>query len=298
MELNYLRSFYEVAKAGSFTGAARTLRISQSALSKSVALLEEGEGVRLFERTKKGVLLTSAGREVFHKCERLFQIVIEIEATCRGIKEMIGGPLSIGASDHVFNYLLVKKFKEIRNLYPKVVPRLFSGTPHDIVNLIHQNEVEFGLFFTRINAPEIKYDPLFSLDMAVVCHPQWTSQIKGPLAPRNLKTILERAGFLGSIRSQYQKPPSREFLELLRSKPHMVAESNSQETQKRLCLEGLGVAFLARFMVENEINSGDLIEIPVKQPISSQLYLARRKGRDLSLNAKTFLKLFGSAYSS
>ncbi|RZA04544.1 MAG: LysR family transcriptional regulator, partial [Proteobacteria bacterium] len=54
MELNHLRYFYEVAKAGSFTNAARSLRISQSALSKTVALLEAREGVKLLQRSKSG----------------------------------------------------------------------------------------------------------------------------------------------------------------------------------------------------------------------------------------------------
>jgi len=73
MELNHLRYFFEVAQAGSFTEAARRLHVSQSALSKAVATLEDSEGVELFTRTKKGVTLTSLGAEVFKRSHAIFR---------------------------------------------------------------------------------------------------------------------------------------------------------------------------------------------------------------------------------
>src|SRR6187399_2564423 len=99
MEINHLKVFFEVAKIGSFTEAARRLNISQSALSRSVALLEEIEKVILFERSKRGLTLTSTGEEVFRKCEELFQIFGKIEEVCRGVKETCEGPLRFATTD-------------------------------------------------------------------------------------------------------------------------------------------------------------------------------------------------------
>src|ERR1700722_8298297 len=106
MELNHLRAFYEVARIGRFSEAARRLHISQSALSRSVALLEDAEGVQLFERSKKGVKLTKIGTEVFLRCERMFKTFEEIEGLCRGTREVCGGPLRFATTDHVTNELL------------------------------------------------------------------------------------------------------------------------------------------------------------------------------------------------
>ena len=291
MELNYLNYFFEVAKAGSFTKAAQKLRISQSALSKSVALLEDREGVKLLARSKKGVSLTTSGMQVFLKCEQLFQIVSEIEATCRDVKEVCEGSLSFGASDHLCNYFLIKKIQQVRSQHPKLVPRIYSGTPNDILDLIRQSEVEFGLFFTKVNHPGIKYESIFQMEMTLACHPRWAQEFPGPISYRNLKALLQKVGFIGSIRSQYQKHPSQELMDILKTQPHIVSESNSQETQKRLCLEGLGISFLARFMIEEELSSGALVEIPLKRAIIIPLYLARRNDRNLSLSARTFLQI-------
>src|SRR3954464_7166212 len=108
MELNHLRVFFEVARIGKFAEAAKRLNISQSALSRSVALLEESEGVKLFERSKSGVTLTTTGIEIFRHCEQLFQTVNKITEVCRGIQETCEGPLHFATTDHAINYLLPK----------------------------------------------------------------------------------------------------------------------------------------------------------------------------------------------
>jgi LysR family transcriptional regulator, cyn operon transcriptional activator len=288
MELNHLRSFYEVAKSGSFTEAARRLRLSQSALSKAVGLLEGREGVTLLERSKKGVKLTPLGSEIFLKCERIFQTVDEIEQQCQGKKESCDGPLRLGGSDHVAHYLLVDELQRLRKQHPGIVPFLFTGVPSDTVEMILKGEIELGFFFTKVTTPLIDYELLVNVKMTVVCHPAILADAKGKPATW-LKHALNKAGYITSIGSLYQHHPSQEFLDALEQSPHPVFECSSQETQKRACLAGGGVAWLARFMVEKEIASGELKEIPLAKPISLGLYAAARRGRDLSLGARTFL---------
>ncbi len=290
MELNHLRYFYEVAKSGSFTAAARKLHISQSALSKAVALLEDAEGVTLLERSKKGVELTKIGKQVFLQSEAIFQQLTEIQNTCRGTKEVCEGRLQLGASDHIANYLLVDRVRQMQTEHPQVLTSIFAGTPHDIINAILASEIEFGLFVTKVNTPSIQYDVITTVEMAVVCHPKHLDGTKGNHRAR-LKAIIAKTGFIGSIKAQYQRYPSQELVNVLGDVPNVVFECNSQEAQKRLCLEGMGVAFLARFMVEDEIKNGDLAEIELAEPMTFYLHLARQKGRPLSLSARTFIEL-------
>jgi LysR family transcriptional regulator, cyn operon transcriptional activator len=288
MELNYLRAFYEVAKSGSFTEAARKLHISQSALSKAVALLEEQQGVKLFIRSKRGITLTPTGDEVFLQSERLFALVIEIEASCRGRTEIIEGPLYFGASDHVANYLLVSPIQQMLKKYPGVLSRVASGTPHETVDLILRNEIEFGLFFTKLGIAGVRYETLSKVEMTAVVSPPTQKKLG------SLKEIVRQTGFIGSIKAQYQHHPSKDLMQLMADSPRITLESNSQEMQKRFCLAGGGVAYLARFMVEKELHDGTLVEIPLKKKISIDLHLATRKGRELSLTARTFLNLLRS----
>ncbi|MBO9667705.1 MAG: LysR family transcriptional regulator [Bdellovibrio sp.] len=289
MELNYLRAFFEVAKAGKFSEAAKKLNISQSALSRSVALLEDSEGIALFDRSKNGVELTHQGHQVFMLCEKLFQTEKEIEDLCRGIQEKVEGPLQFGASDHVINDYLVKHLHSFRRKYPAVIPSINSGTPDEIIDRLLTTNSEFALLFAKVNTPQVEYKKLHFEQMTLVCHPDIWKESKSSNNEKTLQKVLANYGYLCSIGALLESRSSRVVMELFGQMPKLGLEVNSQESQKRFCLAGEGVAYLARFMVEKEIKQGDLFEIPVEHPHEFNLWLAKRKGHQLSLTAKTFL---------
>jgi DNA-binding transcriptional LysR family regulator len=290
MELNYLRVFYQVAKAGKFSEAALKLNISQSALSRAVSLLEENEGVILFDRSKKGVSLTAKGHEVFRLCERLFQTEKEIEDLCKGVQEKCEGPLRFAASDHLINDYLMQPLKEFRKQFPKVIPCIRSGTPDEIAQALLNTDSEFGLLFAKVALPNIEYQILHSEIMSLVCHPDIWKECKSSSHERTLQKVVQKYGYISSIGALLASRPSRVLIELFGEAPPVALEINSQESQKRFCMAGLGVAYLSRFMVEKEINRGDLFEIPVENVHNFKLWLARPKGKHLSLTSRTFLK--------
>ncbi|MGE3263559.1 MAG: LysR family transcriptional regulator [Bacteriovoracia bacterium] len=290
MEINYLRVFYEVAKVGRFSEAAKKMGISQSALSRSVALLEEGEGVQLFERSKKGVTLTPVGKEVFQRCEQLFHAFRDIENLCQGKREVCEGTLSFATSDHVTNDLLVEPIQSFRKKFPKVVPSIFTGSPDDIVQALLTTDCEFGLLFSKIPLPQIEYKSLRMEKMALVCQPQLWKKNKAANDLETLRKVLEEAGYIASFGSLLHSRQTRVLLELFGEMPRIGLETNSQEAQKRFCLAGGGVAYLARFIVEKEIREGTLFEIPVGTPHEFYFWAATRKGKQLSLAARTFLE--------
>lgn len=289
MELNHLRAFYEVAKIGRFSEASKRLNISQSALSRSVALLEESEGVQLFVRSKQGVSLTPIGQEVFRQCERMFQTFKDIEGLCRGNKETCEGVLRFATTDHVTNDLLLKPMQSFRRRYPLVIPSIFTGTPDDIIHNLLNTASEFALLFSKIALPTLDYEVLRAEPMALVCHPSVWKKNHAASVAKTLKNVLNDVGYIASIGATLQSRPTRVLSELFGDMPRIGFEANSQEAQKRICIEGGGLAYLARFMVANEIRNGSLFEVPVEEPHVFNLWLATRKGKMLSYTARTFL---------
>jgi DNA-binding transcriptional LysR family regulator len=299
MELNHLRVFFEVARVGKFSEAAKQLNISQSALSRSVALLEEEHGVQLLERSKRGVTLTRVGQEVFEQCEQLFQTANRIDEICRGIRTACEGPLRFATTDHVTNDLIIQPVQAFRREFPLVVPSIFTGTPDDIIQNLLNTDCEFGLFFTKIPTPQIEYEIVFQhQEMALVVHPEIWRENKGPTQQATLDKVISKVGYISSIGALAQTRPSRVLTELFGKMPRIGFEANGQETQKRVCLARGGVAYLARFMVENEIKSGLLHEISVEHPHTFHLWVATKKGRVLSLSASTFLQRLRTAWRS
>lgn len=289
MELNHLRVFFEVAKAGRFTEAAQRLNISQSALSRSVALLEESEGVKLFERSKRGVTLTPIGSEVFRQCEQLFQTVHRIRQACKGVQEMAEGPLRFATTDHVMNYLLPEPLKTFRESLPKVIPSIFLGSPDEILEKLLHTDCEFYLSFAKVAAPQVEFEVLREEPMALVVRSDIWRRTKAPNQSTRLDRVLDRIGYISSRGAHLQSRPSRVLRELFGGTPPIGIEVDGQEPQKRICLAGGGVAYLSRFMVAQEIERGELYEIDVQKPHAFKLWLAYRKGRELSLAARSFV---------
>jgi DNA-binding transcriptional LysR family regulator len=289
MELNHLRHFYEVAKAGSFTKAARDLRISQSALSKTVALLEAQEKVKLLDRSKKGVTLTLLGARVFEQAEQIFSKVSAIQSTFRSHREVAEGTLRIGASDHIANYLLAPNAARLRKRYPGLVPSIFSGTPPEVADRVLKGDLEFGLFFKKMNLPGLVYQAAVEIEMAIVYKPGLVPEGTDKL----LSELMHSAGYISSVRRTPKQHPSPELFDVVGADPKVVFESSSQETQKRLCVEGVGFAYLARFMVEKELKNKTLFEYPMPTRPKLTIFVARKKSLPLSFNARTLLNELG-----
>jgi DNA-binding transcriptional LysR family regulator len=295
MELNHLRVFFEVAKSGSFTEAAKQLNISQSALSRSVALLEEAEEVKLLDRSKKGVSLTAIGAEVFRHCEEIFQTVRKISTVCRGPQETCEGPLRFATTDHILNYLLPEPLMALRGEFPLVIPSVFVGTPDEILQKLLHTDCEFTLAFARVTDPQVEFEDLGEEPMALVVQAAIWRKTAGANIPAKLAKVLSHTGYISSIGAHTQSRPSRVLKELFGKMPPISFEVNGQEPQKQICLAGGGVAYLSRFMVAREIASGELQEIKVERTHAFKLWLAVRRGRELSVGARTFIERLQAA---
>ena len=96
--LEHYRVFYYVAKKGSFTAAANALMTSQPALSRSVKILEESLGCRLFNRSSRGVTLTPEGEQLMVFVEKAFSEVVKAEDMMVRLNEYSEGFIKISAS--------------------------------------------------------------------------------------------------------------------------------------------------------------------------------------------------------
>lgn len=279
MELNYLRCFYEVAKQGSFTSAARSLRTSQPSLSKMVRLLEEREQVLLFERSRTGVTLTDSGKIFFERCETIFNEVERLKNYAQSKQDRVEGELRIGASDNLSNYLLPELFLEFWKRYPGVRVKLLTGTSESIKEELKRGKLDLGLFFHRTSEKRLKSEKLGATEFVLVC----SSQNERLKSGRFDRALLEEFYFIGSRLTDY--PQSHLCLNLIRSlgiEPNLFFETNNQETQKRMAMRELGYALLPYFMVERELREGTLRKIRAPKRLLADVYLVRRVVAEVS----------------
>jgi DNA-binding transcriptional LysR family regulator len=120
MDTQSLLAFVAVAESGSFSVAAERLGITQPAVSKRVAGLELGLGVRLFDRIGRSVAATESGRTLLPRANRILREMADAERCLRDIDGAIGGKLGIGTSHHVGLHRLPPVLRQFARRHPEV----------------------------------------------------------------------------------------------------------------------------------------------------------------------------------
>lgn len=144
MEFKQLRSFVEVIHRGGFTQAGKTLHISQSAVSKQVAQLEQSLGTPLLERTGSHIRLTATGEVVLQRAEAMLRLQTELLSELDDMQQLTRGELRLGLPLLAGDTLFAELFAEYRKRYPKVTIQLLEGGSRTIEQAILNGELDVG----------------------------------------------------------------------------------------------------------------------------------------------------------
>ncbi len=148
IDWNRLRAFVGAADAGSLSAAARALAMSQPTVSRYVQALEAELGVRLFDRTKRGLALTETGVELLEHARVMAEAASRLSLAAAGRSEAIAGVVRITASEVVATYALPPIVTELRRIQPEIEVELVASNATD--NLL-QREADIAV---RMYRPE------------------------------------------------------------------------------------------------------------------------------------------------
>ncbi len=144
-DLRHIRAFLALARAGSFTRAAAELHMSQPTLTVQIQQLETAVGVKLFDRSKRHVALTQAGRDLLVPLER---ILIDIEAIAASTDELLAhrrGLVTVAALPSVAAGLLPRAIRKLSESYPGITVRVFDGVASTVAAMVKAGQVDFGI---------------------------------------------------------------------------------------------------------------------------------------------------------
>lgn len=120
MDWDKLKIFHAVAKAGSFTNAAKSLHTSQSALSRQIKTLEDSLNISLFTRHARGLVLTLEGEQLFKTADEMSQKINATRLALMEVSDKPVGRLKVSTSATFGSLWLVPKLKEFKELYPDI----------------------------------------------------------------------------------------------------------------------------------------------------------------------------------
>jgi DNA-binding transcriptional LysR family regulator len=289
VELYALEVFLTIANEKSFSRAARILFRTQPAVSLALQRLEQELGEKLIDRGPKDFTLTDAGRTVLDYARRFVSLHQELDNSLAELRDNSAGRLTIGANESTTLYLL-RHIERYRELYPKVKVTIRRSLSSKIPNELLDGNLELGV---------ISYDPGGDRLMSKVIYSDSLAFVVSPhhrLAHRKSVSIedLGAETFIAhNVISPYREVVVRTFRD--RKVPlQMEIEMPTIETIRKLVQSNLGVAFLPRMCVEQEIEQKLLCELQVREMhLERKIRLVYPTRRALSHAAKAFLELVG-----
>ncbi len=120
MDTYQLTAFIAVAETSSFSLAAERLHLTQPAISKRIAVLEQTIGNSLFDRIGKRVNLTEAGQILLPRAQKILREIEDIRTALRNLTESVTGRFTLASSHHIGLHRLPPVLKEYSGLYPRV----------------------------------------------------------------------------------------------------------------------------------------------------------------------------------
>src|ERR1035437_4680049 len=289
MELHSLQVFLTVVTERSFSRAAEKLLRTQPAVSLALQRLEQELGEKLIDRSGKDLILTDAGRIVIDYARRFESLQQELDNSLAELRDNSSGRLIIGANESTSLYLL-RHIEQYRELYPRVKVQVRRSFSSKIPNELLDGNLELGVISYDPGDERLKSKVIYTDSLAFVV------SLHYPLVHRRTVSIAElgSATFIAhNVLSPYREPHRREFQQ------HKVAlrmdvEMPTVETIRKMVQDNVGVAFLPRMCVEQEIERKLLCEVRVKEMhVERKIRLVYPTRRALSHAARAFLELLG-----
>lgn len=257
-----LQVFHAVAKQMSFTKAAESLFMTQPAVTFQIKQLEEHFNTRLFERGHGRIALTPAGEIVLEYAERILALTSELETRLREMTGRLSGPLLIGASTTIAEFLLPRVLGEFKARHPEVQPKLVVANSEAIENRVAEHTLDIGL----IEAPS----HLPSLLTQMCCEDELQVIVASTHPLAKAKSVSPKQLIAYPYVSRESGSGTREFTDLYFRKAgvnptelSVAMELGSPEALKGVVETGLGFAILSKATVAKEQRLGALVAVPL-----------------------------------
>ncbi len=289
-----LQVFHTVAKQLSFTKAAELLFMTQPAVTFQVKQLEEHFNTRLFERSHGKISLTPAGELALDYAERILNLTAEMEARISELTGQVSGPLLIGASTTIAEYMLPRLLGEFKLQHPETQARLTVANSETIERKVADHTLDIGLIESPSHLPNLVTQVCCEDELVMICAPFSDLAKLSAVAPDQVAShpYISRETGSGTREciDEYFRSNGVNLDEM-----NLVMELGSREAIKGAVAAGLGVAIVSGTTVAKEVRLGELVAIPLQPPLRRQLSLVYPQEKFRSKLLQSFLEFLESS---
>jgi molybdate transport repressor ModE-like protein len=291
-----LRLLVEVGRQGSISAAAEACRMGQPSATKHLHTLEAAVGEKLVERHGRASRLTEAGEVVALHGTRVLDTLEAMQDEIDALRQAKRGTLRLAASTTPGSYVLPSILQCFADRHPNVDVDVVIGASVWVAEQVARREVSLGL------AGEVE------LPDGVLAEPFLDDELVGVAAPGRLRLRGGRASLqdlggqtlLVRERGSSTRNVAERYLARVGYHPAKRWELDSNEAIKRSVGAGLGVGFVSRLVVEDELGRGELVAFGVEgsEPMRRSVYLLRPDGRAATPSERAFVQTLCSCCSA
>lgn len=259
LDWDKLRIFHAAARAGSFTHAAESLNLSQSAISRQVSALEEEIGAPLFLRHARGLRLTEQGELLYQTAEEVLARLQMVRSQLSDSKDVPSGTLRVTTTAGLGSGWLTDRLPEFIELYPQINLQLILS--NDELDLTTR-EADCAIRLSQPSQPDLIQRKLFTVHFHLYASPAYLERAGVPGSLDDLRhhrivtfgeTVPAYLRDVNWLQTTFESTPGED-------RPAML-QINDLQSIKRAVQRGAGIAMLPDYIVQQQPN---LIAVPIK----------------------------------
>lgn len=288
IKLDLYKIFCEVAKCESFSSAAKSLYMTQPAVSQAIMQLEDELGLRLFTRTSRGVNLTNEGHLLFEYANSAINLINVGEKKLMETKNLMVGELRIGVGDTISRYFLLPFLEKFHNQYPNIKLKIINRTTLELCTLLKSGEVDIAICNLPVDDFSIEVRELMDIHDIFVCGKKFKDKIIRPL---NFKELVKLPLILLEPKSN-----SRQYVEEYMLSKGVKIEPEIELGSHELLLEfakiNLGISCVISEFSQEYLNKNFLYEVRLTEVIPKRsIGVCSLKSVSLSPASEEFVEI-------
>lgn len=273
MDINALKAFLAVAETASFSVAAEQLHLTQPAVSKRVASLEEELNTRLFDRISRRISLTEAGRQLLPRAQRMIYELEDIRRSISNLNGEVSGRLTMGTSHHIGLRRLPPALKRYSRDYPEVQLDIRFMDSETACSAVLQGDLELAI----VTLPT---EPIANLTTRPIWHDPLLFVVsrEHPLASRRRVSLADLVSYQAVLvaKGTYTQRILERALQPLGLSLKIGMATNYFETLKMMVSIGLGWSLLPETMTHDpDLKVLDISELQLSRTLGAVTHTNR-----------------------
>lgn len=286
MDISVFKTFLLVAKTKSVSKTGEKVYLTQPAVSKQIKTLEDLYGVKLFERNRKEMILTEAGKQFLNYARKILSLYDELTRSFNERDGKVTGILKMGVNLTLGIYILPKLIRAYSKAYPDLKIDMILDNTDNVIQAVKRHDVNFGFIGIDLDDALITQHLLYQDPIIVVV---------GPDLPIKKRTVswkeLESLPFIGRERGSDIRETIEPWLKARNIELKSKIELNNTEAIKQCIQLGMGFSLLPLCTVEQEMQKGLLLQVtPPYLDIVQNYYVCHYKHKRFSRPERVFLE--------